>query len=185
MPPISARAPRVGPAWKTDLETRALAAITRHAVDVLRLAIGAVFVWFGVLKVVGRSPAAALVIQTVRVFPVGHAPVVVALGVMEIAIGVGLLFSVALRTTLLLFIAQQAGTFLVLIVCPDVAFQHHNPLLLTMTGEFVVKNFVFLAAGLAVGGSSEDARRQRIVSTSSAGRAPLPEPEMITIWSGS
>jgi uncharacterized membrane protein YkgB len=133
-----------------DIETRVIGAVSRHAMDLLRVAIGLVFVWFGVLKVAGDSPAATLVMKTVGVLPVGHVPVVMILGVIETAIGAGLLFGVALRTTLLLFLVQQIGTFAVLIVCPEVAFQHHNPLLLTMTGEFVVKNLVFVASGLAV-----------------------------------
>jgi hypothetical protein len=121
----------------------------------------------------GRSPAAALVTQTVRLLPLGHAPVVAILGAIEIAIGLGLLFGIALRMTLLLFIAQQAGTFLVLVVCPELAFQHHNPLLLTMTGEFVVKNLVFMAGGLVVAAASEEARRQRVaVPVKRAGPAP-------------
>ena len=32
----------------------------------------------------------------------------------------------------------------------EVAFQHGNPVLLTETGEFVLKNIVLVAAGLAI-----------------------------------
>ena len=69
------------------------------------------------------------------------------------AVGVGLLFAVALRLTLFLFWLQMAGTFLVLVLRPDVAFQAGNPFLLTTEGEFVIKNLVLIAAGLAVGGA--------------------------------
>jgi len=41
----------------------------------------------------------------------------------------------------------------VLIVQPDIAFQRGNPLLLTVEGEFVVKNLVLLSAGMVVGSS--------------------------------
>ena len=47
----------------------------------------------------------------------------------------------------------MAGTFLVLVVKPEIAFQGGNPLLLTTEGEFVIKNLVLIAAGLVVGGS--------------------------------
>ncbi len=43
------------------------------------------------------------------------------------------------------------GTFLVLVLRPDVAFQGSNPLVLTVEGEFVVKNLVLLSAGLVIG----------------------------------
>jgi uncharacterized membrane protein YkgB len=124
--------------------------MTDHAVDALRVALGIVFIWFGALKVAGLSPAASLVTQVIGAKTVASVPVVPLLGIVEGVIGVGLVFGIALRTTLLLFVGQQAGTFLVLIVCPALAFQHHNPLLLTMTGEFVVKNVVLMAAGAAV-----------------------------------
>ena len=47
--------------------------------------------------------------------------------------------------------AQLAGTFMVLFVRPQDAFQEGNPLLLTDKGEFVIKNLVLASAGLAVG----------------------------------
>jgi putative oxidoreductase len=43
------------------------------------------------------------------------------------------------------------GTFLVLVIQPEVAFQDGNPLLLTTEGEFVIKNLVLLSAGLMIG----------------------------------
>ncbi len=43
------------------------------------------------------------------------------------------------------------GTFLVLLVLPEVAFQDGNILLLTVEGEFVIKNLVLLSAGMVVG----------------------------------
>lgn len=85
----------------------------------------------------------------------------------EVALGIALLFRFYLRLTLLLFFLQLAGTFLVLIVHPEEAFQNGNPLMLTQTGEFVVKNLVLLSAGIAVG------------STVRRGREPIrsePEP---------
>ena len=121
----------------------------KHGIRFLRLALGTVFIWFGALKVAGVSPVAELVAQTVYwVRPESFVPI---LGLWEIVVGVGLLFRVALRLTLFLFWLQMAGTFLVLFVRPDIAFQHGNPLLLTTEGEFVIKNLVLIAAGLAVG----------------------------------
>ena len=54
-------------------------------------------------------------------------------------------------SVLALFAAQMAGTFLVLVVQPDVAFTDGNPLLLTVEGEFVIKNLVLLSAGMVIG----------------------------------
>lgn len=126
-----------------------IALMRAHGVRILRLALGVVFIWFGALKVIGRSPVADLVAETVYwVSPGWFVPL---LGWWEFAVGLGLLLGIALRLTLLLFWLQLAGTFLVLVLRPDLAFQAGNPLLLTVPGEFVVKNLVLIAAGLAVG----------------------------------
>jgi len=104
------------------------------------------------LKIVGVSPVRDLVAHTVYwVSPEFFVPF---LGVWEVAVGLGLLFAVAMRLTLLLFWLQLAGTFLVLVLRPDIAFQQGtNPLLLTTEGEFVIKNLVLISAGLVVGGT--------------------------------
>jgi len=47
-------------------------------------------------------------------------------------------------------VAHLTGTFLVLVLQPQVAFQDGNPLLLTTEGEFVVKNLVLIAGALLV-----------------------------------
>jgi putative oxidoreductase len=50
-----------------------------------------------------------------------------------------------------LFAGQMIGTFLVFLIVPEVAFRDGNPLLLTVEGEFVIKNLVLLAAGMVIG----------------------------------
>jgi uncharacterized membrane protein YkgB len=122
----------------------------RYGVTLLRVSLAVVFIWFGMLKVVGRSPVAELVASTVYFLP-GRIFVPI-LGVWETVIGVGLLLRVAVRFTLFLFFAQMAGTFLVLIVHPERAFAG-NLLLLTTDGEFVIKNLVLISAGLVIGGT--------------------------------
>ena len=122
-----------------------------YGTELLRISVAVVFIWFGLLKIVERSPVYDLVARTVYwVSPDFFVPF---LGVWEVVIGVGLLFRLALRLTLFLFWLQLAGTFLVLVLRPDIAFQYGNPLLLTTEGEFVIKNLVLIAAGLVIGGT--------------------------------
>jgi putative oxidoreductase len=134
--------------------------LRRHADTALRGALGIVFVWFGALKVIDRSPVAELVADTTLFLPEGF--IVPALGVIEVAIGLGLLLGVGLRIVLLLFILQMAGTFVVFITQPGEAFSDGNPLLLTTLGEFVVKNLVLMAAGLVIGSHVAMAREQAL-----------------------
>lgn len=138
------------------LDHTLIAFMTAHGARLLRIALGVVFVWFGALKLAGVSPVADLVAETVYwVRPQVFVPV---LGLWEVVVGVGLLFGVALRLVLLLFWLQMAGTFLVLLVRPELAFQSGNPLRLTVMGEFVVKNLVLIAAGLVVGSTVQKPR---------------------------
>ncbi|MBI4455019.1 MAG: DoxX family membrane protein [Acidobacteria bacterium] len=127
-----------------------------YAIPFLRVALGIVYIWFGALKVSGISPVADLVEKTVYLLPEEFTVPLV--GLLEIAIGMGLLFRIALRLTLFLLFLQLAGTSLVFFMRPDEAFQDGNPFVLTQTGEFVVKNLVLIAAGITIGST---VRRQR------------------------
>ena len=113
-----------------------------YSVTLIRVTVALVFLWLGALKIVGSSPVADLVADTVYWLPQDF--FVPFLGAWEIIVGLGLLFGVALRLTLFLFWIQMAGTFLLLIVRPDISFQ-------TTEGEFVVKNMVLIAAGMVIG----------------------------------
>ena len=132
-----------------------------YAPHLLRLSLGVVFIWFGALKIIDRSPVEALVAATVYWFDPDV--VVPLLGVWEVVVGLGLLLQFAMRLTLLLFWLQLAGTFLVLVLQPGVAFQNGNPLLLTTEGEFVIKNLVLIAAGLVVGSTVQRKAPSRVV----------------------
>ena len=132
--------------------------MNRYGINVLRIAVAVVFIWFGGLKVAGVSPVGDLVGATVYwVSPEWFVPF---LGVWELVVGFGLLLGRYMRLVLLLMFAQLAGTFLVLIVLPEVAFTGGNPLLLTVEGEFVVKNLVLLAAGIVFGGTLRPERSE-------------------------
>lgn len=132
-----------------SLDRKILATLDSAALPLLRISLGLVFIWFGALKVADQTPVTDLVAETVYWFdPNWFVPL---LGVFEIIVGLGLLAGRALRVVLALFVLQMLGTFLVLVVQPEVAFQNGNPLLLTTEGEFVVKNLVLISAGLMIG----------------------------------
>ena len=133
------------------IDDRVLGVLRRVSLLVLRLALGVIFVWFGALKVAGISPATDLVAGTV--YLVDPAWFVPFLGAVEVLIGLGLIANRVMRLVLLLFGGLMAGTLLVLVLLPEVAFQGGNPLMLTVEGSYVVKNIVLLASGLVVASS--------------------------------
>ena len=125
--------------------------VASHSTSLIRVSLATIFIWFGLLKVIGFSPVSDLVAQTIHWMPAPPDLLVILLGVLEMTLGVGLLFGrgVVLRVTVIIFLLHLSGTLLVL-AQPDIAFQKGNPLLLTTEGEFVIKNLVMIAAGLVL-----------------------------------
>ncbi len=111
----------------------------------LRGALGITFIWFGALKLAGEPTLPASLIAAITPFidPDVSVPL---LGGFEVALGAGLLVGRRMAVFLSASALHLSGTFLVLLLRPDVAFVDGNPLLLTVEGEYVVKNLVLLAA---------------------------------------
>ena len=140
------------------IDDRLIPLLRRWSVPILRLSLAIVFIWFGALKIFGTTPVFELVASTVYwVDPDWFVP---ALGVVEVLVGLGLLFRFGLRLVLAVLFIQLVGTFLVFVLLPDIAFQGDNPLLLTTEGEFVVKNLVLLAAAMTVGALIQEKKEE-------------------------
>jgi uncharacterized membrane protein YkgB len=152
-----------------DMIDRMIASyMDRLGVPVLRVALGIVFIWFGGLKIVGGSPAADLVANTVYVLqPSVFVPI---LGVWEVLIGACLLYRPLIRLGILLLFLQMPGTFLPIILLPEVVFATF-PHQLTVEGQYIIKNLVIIGAALVVGGTVRDAE------TDEEMRTPVHSPE--------
>lgn len=125
----------------------------RNGIRLLRISSGIVFLWFGALKTVGMSPAQELVARTVYWFP--PEVFIPILGWWEVLIGVGLLIRPLARMAIGLLFLQMPGTFLPLILLPDVCFTS-IPFGLTIEGQYIVKNLVLISAAIVVGGTVRD-----------------------------
>jgi putative oxidoreductase len=150
-----------------DLVEQVSALARRYAPIVLRFTLALVFMWFGALKVVGKSPVFDLIAATLPWFNPHFA--VPALGVVEITLGLGLIFlSRARRLVLLVLSAHLIGTFLTFIDAPSWVFQNGNPLMLTASGEFVLKNLVLISSALVLVGLCGNLERRPDVTTESS-----------------
>lgn len=125
--------------------------MARYGLPILRVGLGIVFFWFGVLKFFpGLSPAEELVRHTVYfVDPDIFIPILAA---WEALIGLGLIFGKYMRVTLLLLFLQMPGTALPLVLLPGVVWTHF-PYGLTLEGQYIIKNLVLIGAGLVLGGT--------------------------------
>jgi uncharacterized membrane protein YkgB len=147
--------------WSFDEIDRRIAAFMRQSgVPALRWSLAVIFIWFGALKPLGLSPAAPLVESTVGWLPLLSPPAWVAvIGVWEIVIGVTFLFRSTIRLAIALLALQMAGTFLPLIMLPDVTFQSGRmPYAPTIEGQYIIKNLLIISAALVVGGTVRGTR---------------------------
>ena len=129
-------------------DIKLIAFLNRVSLPALRISLGVIFIWFGLLKVFGESPANDLITKTVYWFnPDVFIPI---LGIWEAAIGLCLLFPFFHRLGLFLLALQMPGTFLPLILLPEVCFISF-PFNLTLEGQYIVKNLVLIGAAMVVG----------------------------------
>ena len=139
-----------------DQIDRSISAFMRRwGILALRISFGIIFIWFGLLKPLGLSPAEPLVIATARWLPLfDDAMWVIVIGWWEVAIGIAFLFRRTIRVAIALLALQMVGTFMPLILLPEVTFQAgHLPYGPTMEGQYIIKNLMILSAALVVGGT--------------------------------
>lgn len=124
--------------------------MARTGTTFLRVGLGIVFFWFGILKFFpGLSPAEELVRNTTYfVNPDLFLP---ALAAWETLIGIGLISGKFMRVTLLLLFLQMPGTALPLVILPEIVWNSF-PFGLTLEGQYIIKNLVLIGAGLVLGG---------------------------------
>lgn len=136
------------------LDTRLTRLSARHGIALLRVSVGVVFLWFGLLKFFpGMSPAQDLAARTIAALTLGLVPGTVSvplLAALETAIGVGLVSGRCLRATLLLLFAQMAGTVTPLVLFPHETFTAF-PFAPTLEGQYILKKVVLVSAGILIG----------------------------------
>ncbi|MFQ5771152.1 MAG: DoxX family membrane protein [bacterium] len=123
--------------------------MARYGLKVLRIALGIIFFWFGILKFFpGLSPAENLVRNTIYfIDPDVFIPVLAA---WETLIGIGLMTGKYMRITLLLLFLQMPGTALPMVILPETVWNAF-PYGLTLEGQYIIKNLVLIASGIVLG----------------------------------
>lgn len=138
--------------------------MARHGITLLRVSLGVVFLWFGVLKFFpGVSPAQSLAARTIDILTFGMVPASVSVPVLalwECAIGIGLITNLFMRATLLLLFVQMMGTVTPIFLFPNEVFTV-LPYAPTLEGQYIIKNIVLVSAGLVIGAT---VRGGRVVS---------------------
>jgi uncharacterized membrane protein YphA (DoxX/SURF4 family) len=128
--------------------------MARYGITLLRVSLGIVFFWFGVLKFFpGLSSAQDLATRTIDILTFGMIPPdmsIVMLALWECLIGIGLLFGVYMRATLFLLYFQMIGTITPVFFFPQEVF-NYLPYAPTLEGQYIIKNIVLISAGIVIG----------------------------------
>ena len=141
----------------TTVDIRITNWLARHGITILRVGLGAVFLWFGILKFVpGVSAAEELAGRTIEILSFGLIDPAVSrimLACWESVIGLGLMTGYQIRATLLLLVLQMLGTLTPLVLFPAETFAH-LPYAPTLEGQYILKNVVLIGAGLVIGATA-------------------------------
>ena len=135
--------------------------MARWSMPFLRVSVGIVFLWFGILKFFpGLSPAQDLAIRTIDILTfgiLGDSLIIYTLAIWETLIGIGLVFKIYLRETLALLFLQMIGTITPIFFFPGEVFTQ-IPYGLTLEGQYIIKNMVVISAGIALGATVRGGR---------------------------
>lgn len=152
-------------------EAKATEWMRKNGDAMLRISIGIVFFWFGVLKFFpGASPAQDLAIRTIDLLTFGLLPaslIINMLALWEVLIGLGFMTGKYLKTTLLLLFAQMLGTFTPVFLFPAEVFTA-IPYAPTLEGQYIIKNIVIVSAGFVIGakvfGNKQKTKGEKLVA---------------------
>ncbi|MBT8320707.1 MAG: doxx family protein [Eudoraea sp.] len=116
-------------------------------IEIIPIAIGLVYIWFGALKFFpGLSPAENLAIGTIHelTFHVfSDQLALILLAIWEVSIGIFLLTNLFKKPALYLALLHILLTFTPFVFFPDLVFTE-APFGLTLVGQYIVKNLIIL-----------------------------------------
>lgn len=131
-------------------DPRIIAFFQRISIPVARISLFVVFFWFGLLKVIGLSPAGALVQsleqQMLPFIPFGI--FYISFGILECAIGIMLIVKGLERIVIPFLFLHMLTTFLPLFLLPQETWQAF--LVPTLEGQYIIKNLCLIAVAIGI-----------------------------------
>lgn len=125
----------------------------KNNIILLRISIGIIFFWFGFLKYFhGLSPAEKIAIRTIDDLTfhlLSEKIIIYGLATWEVMIGIGMLFNLFMKFTLLILLLHMLGTFTPLFLYTHEIFTVF-PIALTLEGQYIIKNIVIIASAIVI-----------------------------------
>lgn len=130
----------------------------QNAHRLLQYTLGLTFFWFGILKLFNASPVEGIIRQALPEVLANSQLLILVIALIEMAIGIGFLLNKLVRPLALLMIGHLlVATVSVLLTQ---GFDPRFPVL-SLAGEFVVKNLVLMAAGVVFLSAPDDIAKEK------------------------
>ena len=137
-----------------QFDEKVIAFMRKYGITFLRISVGIIFFWFGILKFFPNvSSAEGIATETISKLTFGLLPANISLFILaawETIIGIGLIIGKYLRLILFLLFAQMIGTLTPLLIFPTETFKMF-PFVPTLEGQYIIKNLILISAGLVLG----------------------------------
>ena len=133
----------------------------------LRGSLGLILVWIGGLKFVDPTPVVGLLDASLSFL--ATETFVHVLGALEVGAGILLLGGVGIPWVSLGLVGLFSGTLLIFLIAPAVSYGEAGFPLLTLAGEFLLKDVVLMSAAIALFALNAES------STAAASTAPVGE----------
>lgn len=141
-----------------SFDQKFIALLNRYYVPAARIALFIVFFWFGILKVLGLSPAGPLA-EALTARTVGMQyfdPLFMALSVIECLIGILFLIPKTTRIVIPLLLVHMAVVCSPLALTPDLVWQ--QSFVPSLEGQYIIKNIAIVALALGIAASTKPLR---------------------------
>lgn len=115
-----------------------------------KISIFIIFFWFGLLKVVGESPANPIVkklLENTLQF-LSFDQFILYFGIFEMLIGIIFITPKCERLAIFLFVIHMITTFLPLILLPSITWQSFA--IPTLEGQYIIKNLAIIALAINI-----------------------------------
>lgn len=144
-----------------SFDQRFIALLNRYYIPAARVALFIVFFWFGLLKVLGLSPASPLAeALTARTVGLEHfGALFLALSLIECVIGILFLVPKTTRVVIPLLLIHMAVVSSPLILTPELVWQ--QPLVPSLEGQYIIKNVAVVALALGIAASTKPLGRSQ------------------------
>jgi uncharacterized membrane protein YkgB len=146
-----------------SIDLRIIGFFKRTYIPVARVSIFLVFFWFGLIKILGLSPASPLAeaLTTKTVGMQYFDALFIILAIIECIIGLLFLFPKMTRVVIPLLLFHMVIVCSPLVLVPEYTWQ--QPFVPTLEGQYIIKNAVVVAVAIGIAASTRPLARKSAI----------------------